>query len=83
MIKEILVGIIGTAVGVVIVWKSYPLKNITGQIDWAEAKLGPGGTISLFRLIGVLVILLSLMYMTGLLQTILLSTVGGLFGWGR
>lgn len=79
---RIIAGIIGIALGFVILWKSYPIKNLLGQSAWAERNIGSGGTISLIRIVGVLVMALSLMYMTGLLQRILSATVGGIFFGG-
>jgi hypothetical protein len=83
LITQIIVGILGAGIGFLITWKAYDIKNIVGLSAWAEDKLGPGGTISMYRLIGVIVIILSFMYMTGLLQSLLLATVGGLFGYGK
>lgn len=79
-VGSVIVGVIGVALGVGIVWKSYPLKNLVGQNAWAERFFGPGGTITMYRAIGVIVIAVSAMYATGLFQVILRATLGGVFG---
>ena len=77
---QIIFGIIGVILGFLITWKAYDIKNIFGLNAWAENNLGAGGTISLYRIVGVLIIVGSFMYASGLLQVILVNTLGGLFG---
>jgi len=61
-----LVGIILIAVGFVIIWKSNWLMDNMGRIEWAEAHLGSdGGTRVFYKLIGVLIIILSFLLMSG------------------
>lgn len=61
---HILAGIIGAILSVLIIVYRVPIRNFMGQIAWAEAKLGPGGTYTLLLLVGVLGFLISLMVMT-------------------
>jgi len=69
------------AIGTSILWKTYPLVNFFGKNDWAEEHLagGLGGTYFLYKLIGITVVILSALYLFGILD-ILLSPFYALFG---
>ncbi len=65
------------------VWKTYALVGFFGKNDWAERHLagGFGGTYFLLKLIGLILIFLSALYMFGILDSLLLpfrSIFGGL-----
>ncbi|MDD5043904.1 MAG: hypothetical protein PHD51_04625 [Patescibacteria group bacterium] len=67
-----LITLIGVIIGALLVLKSEWLLQNFGRIDWAEIKLGAeGGTRLFWKLIGLAIILLSLLYMTGTVQDIL------------
>ena len=51
-----------------------------GYSDWAESKLGGGGTRLMYKILGVLFILISLMAMTGMIGPLVLRFFGRLFG---
>lgn len=57
-----------------------PIKEFIGDVGFAERYLGSGGTNTLIVIIGFLVWLLSLMYATGSLQSILDKFLGPFFG---
>ena len=76
------VFIFGMPLGVLIMVYRYQLKQLTGDVPWAEAYLGSGGTYNLFILIGFVVCALSLMYALGTLQDFLTGTVGKFFVTG-
>jgi len=72
-----LIGIILIGIGFVIVWKADWIMNNFGRIAWAEEKLGmEGGTRLFWKLIGILVMIGSFMYMSGALQAILRAIFG-------
>ena len=50
------------AVGFSFLYFAYPLYKITGSFDWFEKYTGPGGTITFFRLAGVVLILFAFVY---------------------
>ncbi len=61
-----LAGIIIIAIGFVIIWKSDWLMNNMGRIEWAEQHLGSdGGTRLFYKLVGVFLIILSFLLMSG------------------
>jgi hypothetical protein len=75
---RLLIGLIGIPLGFYIVIKREQLKDFTGDIEFAEKRLGSGGTYTFFVLLGVLVAAGSMMYMFGVLQLLLGDTVGRL-----
>lgn len=63
---RIFVGILLTALGALMVWKSNWIYNTFGRIDFAEKYLGlEGGTRLFWKLVGLTIILLSWLYMAG------------------
>lgn len=68
-----IIGLIGVVLGFVIVWKSEWFLTNFGRIPWAEEHLGlEGGTRLFYKLLGIVVILLSFMYMGGFVEGIIL-----------
>lgn len=71
-------GIILIGLGFLITWKADWIMNNFGRIPWAEEHLGmEGGTRLMWKLIGILIILGSFMYMTGMLGGIFRAIFGG------
>ncbi len=66
-------GIIFIGIGFLIVWKSDWFMENFGRIEFAEKYLGSGwgGTRVFYKLLGILIIIIAFMYMSGLLQSIL------------
>ena len=58
-------GIVWVLVGIGLVKYSFPITNFFGHVPWAEEHLGGGGTNSLYKIIGVIVILGAFLYMFG------------------
>ncbi|TSA45925.1 hypothetical protein D4R52_01475 [bacterium] len=78
---RIFFGLIGIIIGTFIVWKTYPLVNFFGRIDWAERHLagGFGGTYFLYKIVGIVFVVLGAMYMFGLLD-VFMSPFRSIFG---
>jgi hypothetical protein len=75
------IGIAAIAVGIFIVLKTEWIIENFGTSEWAEQHMGmSGGTRLLYKLIGVIMIILSMMGMTGLLGEVIIGTFGKLFG---
>lgn len=49
-----------------LIYFAYPLYNITGSQDWVEKYLGGGGTITFYRLLGILIVIFSFIFLTKL-----------------
>lgn len=72
---------IGIVVGIFLLWKTYPLVNFLGKVDWAERYLagGLGGTYFMYKLIGIIFVVLSVLYLFGILDH-MLSPIASIFG---
>lgn len=75
------IGILAIFVGILFVIKADWFVANFGAIEWAEAHLGTsGGSRLMYKLIGLAMIILSVMIMTGLAQEIFLGVLGSTFG---
>lgn len=64
-------GLILITVGVIVIWKtSWFIQNF-GRSNWAETKIGAGGTWTFYKIIGVAAILLAFLIMSGKVYTVL------------
>lgn len=76
-------GILGMALGAGMVIKTEAIVSNFGRSAWAEEHIGGGGSYLFYKLIGIALIVISLMMMTGMLGEILLAFFGPLFGGMR
>jgi hypothetical protein len=72
----VLQGIIGMAIGFLILVFRPQIKDFTGDIGFAERYLGSGGTWTFLAGLGALIFIFSLMWATGTLQSFLTNTFG-------
>ena len=76
-----LISLIGIAVWAVIVIYSEKIYQAFGAVPWAEAHLGTeGGSRLFYKLIGVAVIFVFFLYVSGILQNLAVSFLGPIFG---
>jgi len=76
-----IIGILVIIVGVFLVIKTEWFVQNFGSSAWAEEHLGTsGGTRLMYKLIGIIFIVLSMMGMTGMLGEVIINIFGGLFG---
>lgn len=61
---RIVLGLLGCTLSILLIVYRVPVRGFIGQINWAERKLGPGGTYSLLVIIGIVMFFFSLVYMT-------------------
>ena len=66
IIKRLILGGIGFALGFSLVVKSEWMLENFGRISWAEKHLGGGGTRMGYKLVGMLFIFFAFLYITGL-----------------
>jgi len=71
-------GILVIALGVFMVIRTEWFVENFGYSDWAEAKLGGGGTRLMYKLIGIVFILGSVLAMTGAMGEIIVGIFGHL-----
>ena len=80
------IGLLIIAVGFSMVWKTTWYLDVFGRVPWAEQHLttsfgaGLGGSWMWYKLLGIVVIVAALLYMTGILQGILVTILGPFFG---
>lgn len=74
-------GLIGVVAGILLIRYSIAITDFFGRVAWAEDHLrgGLAGTYSLYRIVGVVFIILSLLYMFNILG-FLLSPLSSVFG---
>ena len=73
VIFRVILGLLIAFFGVSFVWKTESFFRLTGRINWAESKLGAGGTRLFLKLFGVLVIFIGIFVMTNIASDILNS----------
>ncbi len=81
MILRLIFGPLGIVLGFLIVSKSEWLLENFGRVDFAEKYLGlQGGTRLFYKLLGILIMVIAFLYLTGFLGEIVLSIIKPLFG---
>lgn len=76
-----IVGILAIVAGAFMVVKTEAIVSMFGTSALAEQYLGTsGGTRLMYKLMGILFIVIALMGMTGLLGKVILAIIGPLFG---
>lgn len=75
-------------IGFLMVWKTSWFLEMFGRIPWAEEKLtgglgaGSGGSWLWYKLLGIITIVAAILYLTGILQTLLTNILGVFFSSG-
>jgi hypothetical protein len=64
-IGNIIMGLIGLAIGIYLIVKAYYLNHHVMFLDWAEKKWGPGSGTTTYRLIGLGLCFFSLFVIVG------------------
>jgi hypothetical protein len=77
--KTFILGLIGIVAGLLIIKYREKLQTWTGNISFAEKYIGPGGTFTLLLLIGSATVILSILFMTGILQDFVKEAAGPYF----
>ncbi|MFA6132027.1 MAG: hypothetical protein WC702_03110 [Patescibacteria group bacterium] len=73
---RLVLGLVVMAVGFHMVWKTLLYQEWTGVIEFAEEKLGSGGTNTFLKLIGAGVCFIGVAIATNLISDILNSFAG-------
>lgn len=66
VLVKILVFLLTLVIGIVIIRFTDRIVNIVGKSQWAEQKLGMGGSYSLWKLFALLLIVWGFLYMIGI-----------------
>jgi len=73
-------GLLGMILGMLVMIFRARIKDVIGDIGFAERYLGAGGTWTFLLLVGVLIFILSLMWALGTLQEFFFKAAGPMFG---
>lgn len=76
MITRILVGLLLIGVGGFLVIRTRVMLDFFGHIDWAERKLGGGGSALLYKVIGIIVCFTGMLVATNMWNAFLEATLG-------
>jgi len=80
---KIIAGLVLLILGFIITWKSEWLLKNFGANSWAETKLATsGGSRMLYKLIGMGMMLIGILVMTGLVEGIILGFMRKFFMFG-
>ncbi len=82
MLIRIIMGLIGVAIGFFMVWKSDKFVENVGSLEWAEKFFGPRRSSSGYKVIGIIIILLSFIVMTNMIGGLIMFALGPLFRGG-
>lgn len=82
LILRLLIGFALIAFGFVIVWKTRAFIDTFGHIDWADQKLGGGGTQIMYKVIGIFLIFIGFLWAFNLWNAFLQATLGSILPTG-
>lgn len=74
-----IIGILMIIGGFLIVWKSFSLLKTFGRINWAEEKWGAGASNLIYKLFGLLIIVIGIIVFANLLGPSFMSNFGKFF----
>lgn len=77
-ILRLVIGLGIAGLGAAIVIKTNMVIDWFGSVDWAEQKLGGGGTNLFYKAIGLLLVFIGFLVATNLWDSFLQSTLGSL-----
>ncbi|OGE81578.1 MAG: hypothetical protein A3H72_03105 [Candidatus Doudnabacteria bacterium RIFCSPLOWO2_02_FULL_48_8] len=55
-------GMVWVVIGFLLIRYNYLLVGFFGHVPWAEQHIGGGGTYTLYKIVGVIVIILGMLY---------------------
>ncbi len=76
MFQKIIISALLIGLAVLMLMKNKKFVDFFGKIGWAEKHLGGGGTYSMYKIISMLLIFFTLLYLTGMLDGFLQGTLG-------
>jgi len=74
-----IIGILMIAIGFLVVWKTFSLLKTFGRINWAEEKWGAGASNLIYKLLGLMLIIIGIMVFANLLGPSFMSNFGKFF----
>ncbi len=80
---RILIGILIAGVGTYMVLRTETILGFFGTVDWAERKLGGGGSRLFYKLLGIAIVFVGFMVATNLWSAFIESTLGSILPSGQ
>lgn len=77
-VLRILIGLALTGGGAFMVIRTRAIIDFFGPMDWAEAKLGGGGSVLMYKVIGMILCVVGIIVTTNLWDWFLRATLGSL-----
>ena len=81
--RGFLIMLIFTITGILVLMNTEQIVNTTGRVGWAERHLGGAGTFTLYKLIGIVIIVVGMLWGTGLFDSVFGGVIRFLFGGGN
>lgn len=78
-ILRIIIGLAIAALGAFMVIRTRVILGFFGPFEWAERKLGGGGSNLFYKLLGIVVCLIGFIVATNMWNAFMEATLGGLF----
>ena len=79
---RVLLGLSIAGVGLFFTIKTSSIVDMFGSVDWAEQKLGGGGTNLFYKLLGIVITLLGFIVATNFWNALLEATLGSILPRG-
>ncbi|MFA5048018.1 MAG: hypothetical protein WC516_03205 [Patescibacteria group bacterium] len=79
MLIQIIAGLIGCVIGFFMVWKPHIFLEMIGEQQWAEKFFGQGNGTTAYKVIGMVIIVVSFLVITGLFKGVIVWFFGPLF----
>lgn len=79
---RIIIGLLVAGVGTYMVIRTETILSFFGTVDWAEQKLGGGGSRLFYKLLGIVILFVGFMVATNLWDAFLASTLGSVIPGG-
>ncbi len=79
--KQFILGALATAIGMYMVIKTESVLNMFGSMRWAEEKLSGRSRMG-YKLIGLLVVIMGLLAVTGMFGGLARGALTAIFGGG-
>lgn len=79
-VRQFFIGLIMLALGFHMTWKTDAYMGFMGRNEWAEQKLGPGGTRLMYKIIGIFICFFGILGVTGQLSGLAEGAAMTVFG---
>ena len=79
MLVRIIIGLIGVVIGFFMTWKAEKFAEAIGPMEWAEKLFGGSRSSTGYKVIGIIVILVSFAVMTNMIGGIITAILGPMF----